>query len=65
MLVAIVTLPGTPACAMISASRRSSSGLAVSSAGFGILIMHTVTYHCNVKDASLQVRSHCVCKVRC
>ena len=30
MLVAIVILAGTPACAMICASRRASSGFAVS-----------------------------------
>ncbi len=40
MLVAMVTLPGMPASATVSASRRSSSGLAVNNAGFAILDTH-------------------------
>ena len=42
MLVAMVTLPGMPARATVSASRRSSSGLAVSNAGFAILDTHAL-----------------------
>jgi hypothetical protein len=40
MLVAMVTLPGTPACATISDSRRASSGFAVSSS---VGILRTLT----------------------
>jgi len=42
MFVAMVTLPGIPANATVSASRRSSSGLAVSSAGLAILQTHAL-----------------------
>ena len=46
MLVAMVTLPGMPANATVSASSRSSSGLAVSNAGRAILDSHALDFGC-------------------